>query len=43
MVPRCSNVPKRPRQAGRQALQAVVGQVQGSQVGIVAELAVKIL
>ncbi|KAA8594395.1 hypothetical protein FQN60_005229, partial [Etheostoma spectabile] len=38
MVARRSDVPQRPRQGGGQGRQAVVGQVQGSQVGIVGEL-----
>lgn len=40
MVPCCSNVPQRPWQGRGETLQAVVGQIQGAQMGIVAELVV---
>lgn len=43
MIPCCSNVPQRPWQGRGETLQAVVGQIQGAQMGIVAELAVQTL
>lgn len=41
MVPCCSNVPQRPWQGRGETLQAVVGQIQGAQMDIVAELVVQ--